>query len=259
MKFISLPHRSIGISLFLIYMLCTASAFAAADPEAYDVVKRAWEHWRGLSSYSEMTMTIHRPDWERTMAMRIWTEGQSRSLVRVTEPKKDAGNGTLLIDRSMWTYSPKINRIIKIPSSMMNQSWMGSDFTNNDVSRSDNILDQYDHKLIDQYDLDGKRVNVIESIPHEDASVVWGREVLHVREDHVLMLQEFYDQEDRLVKSLRTLAVEEMGGRTIASQQRMQKVDAEHEWTEIKVSKAEYDISLDSNLFTRSNLRNPRE
>ncbi|MDJ0957560.1 MAG: outer membrane lipoprotein-sorting protein [Arenicellales bacterium] len=251
--------RSIAVLFSVICMLSTASVFAASDPEAYDIVKRAWEHWRGLSSYSEMTMTIHRTDWERTMAMRIWTEGQSRSLVRVTAPKKDAGNGTLLIDKSMWTYSPKINRIIKIPSSMMNQSWMGSDFTNNDVSRSDNILDQYDHRLIDQYDLDGKRVNVIESTPHEDASVVWGKEVLHVRDDHILMLQEFYDQEDQLVKSLRTLAVEEMGGRTIASQQRMQKVDAENEWTEIKVSEAKYDISLDSNLFTRSNLRNPRE
>lgn len=251
--------RLVASLLTLLSVLIGSTTFAASEPEAYGIVKRAWEHWRGLSSYSEMTMTIHRPDWERTMAMRIWTEGQSRSLVRVTSPKKDVGNGTLLIDKSMWTYSPKINRIIKIPSSMMNQSWMGSDFTNNDVSRSDNILDQYDHRLIDQYDMDGKQVSVIESIPHEDASVVWGREVLHVREDHIVMLQEFFDQDDRLVKSLRTLDVADMGGRTIASQQRMQKVETENEWTEIKVSKAKYDISLDSNLFTRSNLRNPRE
>ena len=257
-KYLSLVARAL-LMLPGILLANSTFVFAASEPDAYGIVKRAWEHWRGLSSYSEMAMTIHRPDWERTMAMRIWTEGQSRSLVRVTAPKKDAGNGTLLIDKSMWTYSPKINRIIKIPSSMMNQSWMGSDFTNNDVSRSDSILDEYDHKLIDQYDLDGKQINVIESIPHEDASVVWGKEVLHISEDHIVMLQEFFDQDNRLVKSLRTLAVADMGGRTVASHQRMQKVDIENEWTEIKVSDAQYDISLDSNLFTRSNLRNPRE
>lgn len=204
-------------------------------------------------------MTIHRPDWERAMSMQIWTEGQSRSLVRVTAPKRDAGNGTLLLDKSMWTYSPKINRIIKIPSSMMNQGWMGSDFTNNDVSKSDNILDQYDHKLIDQYNQGGKQVYVIESIPHENASVVWGKEVLHVREDHIVMTHEFFDQDDRLVKSLRTLAVADLGGRTVASRQRMQKVATENEWTEIAVNTADYDIQLDQNMFTRSNLRNPRE
>ena len=83
-----------------------------------------------------MTMVIHRPDWERTMTMRAWTKGDDRSLVRVLEPRKDRGNGTLTDDNSMWSYSPKVNRVIKIPSSMMGQSWMGSDFSNKDVSRA---------------------------------------------------------------------------------------------------------------------------
>ena len=233
--------------------------FAGDEPNAYQIVKNARDHWRGLTSYSEMTMTIHRPDWERSMSMRVWTEGQSRSLVRVTAPKKDRGNGTLLVDKSMWIYSPKINRIIKIPSSMMNQSWMGSDFTNNDVSRADDILDQYDHSLIDQYEQDGKRVYVIESIPHDDAAVVWGREVMQISEDNILLAHEFFDQDGRLVKKLKTLAVAEMDGRVIASRQRMGKTDRDDEWTEIVVDHARYEISLDKNLFTRANLRNPRE
>lgn len=232
---------------------------AAGDTEAYDIIKRVWDQWRGLSSYSEMTMNIHRTDWDRTMSMHIWTEGDSRSLVRVTAPKRDAGNGTLLIDKSMWTYSPKINRIIKIPSSMMNQSWMGSDFTNNDVSRSDDILDQYDHRLIEQSELDGVAVSVVESIPHEDASVVWGKEILHISPDNVLMKHEFFDQDGRLVKTLRTLEVAEMDGRVIATQQRMYKAENPEEWTEIRVEAARYDLDLDRKLFSRANLRNPRE
>ncbi len=245
--------------IILALVVAAKTVDAASTEDAYAVVQKAWEHWRGLSSYSEVSMTIHRPDWERTMSMQVWTEGQSRSLVRVSAPKKDAGNGTLLIDQSMWTYSPKINRIIKIPSSMMNQSWMGSDFTNNDISKSDSILDQYDHELLEQYEAEGKPVSVVESIPHEDAPVVWGKEILHVRADHIIILHEFYDQDGILVKALRTLEVAQMGGRTIASRQRMQKVDSEGEWTEIAVSKAKYDVDLDAKLFTRANLRNPRQ
>jgi len=252
--------RAVAVIAFLVFLLPGIfNAVASDDPDAYLIVKKAWDHWRGLTSYSEMTMTIHRPAWERSMSMRVWTEDQSRSLVRITAPKKDAGNGTLLLDKSMWIYSPRINRIIKIPSSMMNQSWMGSDFSNNDVSRADDILDQYDHVLIDQYEQAGKHVYVIESTPHEDASVVWGKEVIRVSEDNIVLAHEFIDQNGRLVKSLRTLDTADMGGRIIASRQRMQKMDREGEWTEITVETARYDIPLDKNLFTRSNLRNPRE
>ncbi len=84
------------------------------------------------------------------MSMRSWTKGSKQSLVRITAPKKDAGNGTLMVDNSMWSYSPKVNRVIKVPSSMMGQSWMGSDFSNKDVSRADDIVDQYDHTLRQQ-------------------------------------------------------------------------------------------------------------
>jgi outer membrane lipoprotein-sorting protein len=160
---------------------------AAEITSARELVRAAMDHWRGINSYSEMTMTIHRPDWERSMSMRGWSEGDKLSLVRVTGPKKDAGNGTLLKDNDMWSYSPKINRIIKIPSSMMSQGWMGSDFSNKDISKSTDILDQYDHRLIDQAQEDGHTVYTIEAIPHEDAAIVWGKEILKIRDDFVIL------------------------------------------------------------------------
>ena len=95
------------------------SSSAAQESDATQLVRNAMDHWRGLTSHSNMTMIIHRPDWERTMTMESWSKGDKQSLVRVIEPRKDAGNGTLLDDNNMWTYTPKINRIIKVPSSMM--------------------------------------------------------------------------------------------------------------------------------------------
>ena len=193
------------------------------------------------------------------MSMRSWTQGDKQSLVRITEPRRDAGNGTLMMDNNMWSYSPKINRVIKVPSSMMNQTWMGSDFSNNDVSRSDDIVDQYEHTLLETSEQDGHEIYTIESVPHEEAAVVWGREVLRIRDDYVLIEQSYYDQDDELLQKLESLEIAERGGRVFATRQRMAKVDAEGEWTEITIDEMEFDVELSESIFTLSNLRNPRQ
>ncbi len=245
--------------LVLVFSLGLSLAASANEADATEIVRDAVNHWRGISSESVMTMVIHRPDWERSMTMRAWTKGEDHSLVRVLEPKKDRGNGTLTDDDNMWTFSPKVNRVIKIPSSMMGQSWMGSDFSNKDVARTDDIIDQYDHSILSVEEIDGVTVYEIESVPHEDAPVVWGREVLRIRDDHVVDTHRFYDQDGELVKKLESLEIGEMGGRVIALRQRMGKIDTPDEWTEIQVDSINYEVDLKDSLFTLSNLRNPRD
>ncbi len=249
---------------FWLLLLCFSGfvspvcADEVVTPEPKDLIRAAMDHWRGVTSYSDMTMTVHRSDWQRTMSMQTWTEGDKTSLVRVTEPKKDAGSGTLILDQNMWTYSPKINRIIKVPSSMMNQSWMGSDFSNKDISKSTDIIDQYEHRLINIAESEGHFFYTIESVPHEDAAVVWGKEVLVIRDDYVLMRQQFWDQDNILVKEMNALEVALMDGREIATRMRMNKVDAPDEWTDMSVNSVDFDVELAASLFTLSNLRNPR-
>jgi outer membrane lipoprotein-sorting protein len=245
--------------LLPLLLLALPAVSAGEERDATQIVRDAVNHWRGLTSYTEMTMVIHRPDWERSMTMQAWTKGDDRSLVRVMEPKKDRGNGTLTDDNSMWTFSPKINRVIKVPSSMMGQSWMGSDFSNKDISRADDIIDQYAHTILATSEEEGITVYRIESIPNEDAAVVWGSEVLTIREDHVVLEHAFFDQDGELVKTLRSLEIAEMGGRTIAKRQRMVKTDEPDEWTEIAVIDVQYELDLKDSVFTLSNLRNPRD
>lgn len=245
--------------LATLFSLLPAVALAQEVSDARSIVKGAIDHWRGVSSVAEMTMVIHRPDWERTMSMRAWTKGEKKSLVRVLAPKKDRGNGTLTDDNNLWSYSPRVNRVIKVPSSMMGQSWMGSDFSNKDIAKSDEIVDEYSHTLLSTEEVDGITVYEIESVPHEDAAVVWGREVLRVRDDYVLLSHSFFDQDGELVKKLETLAVATMGGRTIAQRQRMHEIETPDEYTEVSVDTVEYDVELSDSLFTLSNLRNPRD
>lgn len=236
-----------------------AIAVPTAAQEAETIVRQAMDHYRGQSSRADMTMTIHRPDWERSMRMQAWTSGDEKTLVRVTEPRKDAGNATLSVDNNMWTFSPSINRVIKVPSSMMGQNWMGSDFSNKDVSKSADIVSQYDHTLLATEEQDGHRVWVIQSVPHEEAAVVWGREVLRIRDDWVLLEQQFWSQDGKLVKTLSALEIEEMAGRPVATVMRMAKIDAPEEFSELLTHAVEFDLELADSLFTLSSLRNPRQ
>jgi outer membrane lipoprotein-sorting protein len=245
------------LSVFL--FLCSAMAQAAPPEDAAALVKAAIDYWRDVSSYSVVSMTIHRPDWERNMTLRIWTRGDKESLVRVIAPPKDAGNATLLLDNDMWSFTPKINRVIKIPSSMMNQSWMGSDFSNNDLAKADDLIEQYTHKLLGKESHDGHTVYVIESIPKEEAPVVWGREVVKIRDDWIMLEHAFYDQQNVLVKQLVTSEIKPMGGKLIAARERMQRLDRPGEWTEVVTREVRFGIPVAAGTFTLSNLRNPRE
>jgi len=250
--------NKIVVNFILIFSFGLSLPCSAETINAAAIIKAAMDQWRGTTSHSTMSMTIHRPDWERTMIMDAWTAGEKKSLVRVLEPKKDAGNGSLLIDNNMWSFSPKVNRVIKIPSSMMNQSWMGSDFSNKDVARSADIINQYIHTLIKTDSIEGHKVYTIQSIPKEDAPIVWGKEVLRIRDDFVMLEHTFYDQDMKEIKRMLTSKIGMMGGRMVAMQQRMAKLETQNEYTEIKILTAKFDIKIQDSIFTLSNLRNPR-
>ncbi len=249
------------IAYFLLSLaLAPASAFAqnADSPsDASAIVKRAVDYYRGEASVSRMDMIIHRPEWERTVTIKAWTRGQKDSLFHITAPPKDKGNGTLKKGREMWTFNPKVNRVIKLPPSMMSQSWMGSDFSNDDLAKSDAIVDDYEHSLESVQSSDGLKVFVIKSVPKPAAPVVWGMQKLHVREDNVLLKQEFFDEEMQPVKAMTGSEIQTMGGKLFPKRWRMQKTDADEEYTELVYHELEFLDGLPESLFTIASLKNP--
>lgn len=225
---------------------------------AQEVVKSALDRWRGKSSYAEVTMQIHRPDWQRTMSMKSWTQGLDKSLIRFTSPAKDAGNATLKRDQDMWIFTPKLQRVTKLPTSMMTQSWMGSDFSYNDLAKSDQILTQYHADINQVLQIDNYQVLTLTLIPKANAPIVWGKEELQIRSDFVLLQQTFYDQEMRAVKSMKTLKIEQTENRPYPSVMRMVRLDKPEQWTQIETTKMQFDMNLPNTLFTLSNLKSPR-
>lgn len=244
-------------SLYLATLvLCVSCAFA--DEAGRAIVKQAIEHSRDSSSHFRSSMTIHRPSWERKSVMEGWTKGNKLTLVRFIEPAKDAGNGSLTLDDEMWTYSPKVNRIIQVPPSMKAQSWMGSDFSYQDLSKADDIIDQYDHRIVGKETIDGMNATIVESIPHESAPVVWGKERLAIQDDGIMIRHGFYDQSGKLIKQVIAREIKVAGGKKIATVLRMENLEKADEWTEVQTQDVQWKIEIPDSYFTQSNLQNPR-
>jgi hypothetical protein len=127
---------------------------------------------RGESSYTVSTMNIVRPDWTRSMSMKSWIKRQDLSLVLVTAPAKDKGTSSLKRYREMWNWLPGIERVIKIAPSMLGQSWMGSDFTNDDLINQSSILVDYTNELLGSETFDDAGMWLIEATAKPDAPVV---------------------------------------------------------------------------------------
>lgn len=232
---------------------------ALADSEPKEIVRAAIDNWRGDSSYVEQTMTVHRPDWERSSTMVSITHGDKDAIVRFTEPARDEGNATLKLDRDMWVFTPRLNRVIKLPASMMAQSWMGSDFSYDDLSKTDTLLTDYDLAILSTEEMEGHNIYVIEALPHEDAPVVWGREVLRIRDDNVFLARDYYDQDNQLVKRMVAERIAPLDGRPYPIEMRMTDMEEDDHWTLIVTQAGTFDVEPPSFLFTQSNLRNPRD
>ncbi len=250
-------QRIVTIACFGTLALMGALAPAmAADATA--LVRAAFDNWRAKSSETTVTMTIHRPNWERHLTMTGWTRGDNEALVRFTAPAKDAGNATLKLKTATYIFNPKLNQVIKLPASMLAQSWMGSDFSYNDLSKAEDLLTAYTHKIIATAEASGHTVYTIEALPKPGAPVVWGKQVVKVRDDGIFLEETFFDQDMKAVRRMTTDKIGTLGGRIYPVVLTMHPVAKPGQWTRIDTTAGKFDLSLPDYIFTRSNLQNPR-
>lgn len=243
---------------FALFLALSPGLVSAQTPSAQTLIEGALNLWRGDTSYGVTEMIIHRPDWQREMRMEGWTRGMKDSLIRFTYPPKDVDNATLKLDNEMWIFTPKLNRVTKLPASMMTQSWMGSDFSYNDLAKTDQVLEYYQHQVIASETQGEHQVYTIEAIPKPQAPIVWGKEVAKIRDDFVMLENVFYDQAMQPVKKLETREIIQVSGKPFPSVMRITQFDKPDHWTEIRSSEIWLDIALPDYLFTLANLQRPR-
>ncbi len=230
-----------------------------SSQSAYEIVKKSQDVLYSKSSYTEMSMTIVKPKWQRKMSMKVWALEPDYALIYITEPARDRGTVTLKRKNEIWNWLPSVQKIIKIPPSMMNQSWMGSDFTNDDLVRASSYLDDYTHRLIGEENLNGYDCYKIESIPKPNVGVVWGKVVSYISKDGFMLLKtEFYDEENQLIKIFTGSNIKKFGDRKIPTHWEMIPVDKPGNKTILDYNRIEFDINIDESFFSQQNMTRVR-
>lgn len=211
--------QTLKISLIaLLFSFFISAPAQAQNMTAKEVVNKSFNLFLGKSSFSVMKMTIVRPTWSRSIEMQNWSLGTEYYITYITAPARDQGEVFMKYDKDMWNYIPAINRTIKIPPSMMMQSWMGSDFTNNDLMKQNSVVIDYTHKFLGSEKIDGYDCYLIGLNPLPDAAVVWGSIKMWIAKKNLNTLKvEYYDTHGKLVKTEEASNLKMLGGRLLPS------------------------------------------
>ncbi len=257
----TMKTKNILILAFLVGTALSGRGFlwAQSDPTAREIIDRANQLMRGNSSYAEMTMKIIRPKWERTLSFKAWSKGTDYSLIYITEPAKEKGQVFLKREKEMWNWVPSIERMIKIPPSMMMQSWMGSDMTNDDLVKESSIVEDYNHTLIGSETIEGYDCYKILLEPHEDAPVVWGKIISWIsREEYFTLKNEYYDEDGYLVNREILSKIKNVGDRVIPTHFEIIPVEKEDQKTTMEFTHVKFNVPIGDDFFSIQNMRRIR-
>ena len=244
-----------GLLLAVILSTFTVISSPVESIDVKEIVREVDRLYRSTFSYSEIEMEIVTPHWQRTLSMQAWTQGMEKTFIRITAPDKEKGMATLRIKNEMWNYLPKTNKVIKIPPSMMMSSWMGSDFTNDDLVKEFSLFDDFSYQQIPS-EKGSEDTIYINCIPRPDLPIVWHNIVIAIRkEDHLPVWQKYYDDKGQLMRILYYSDVKKFGTRTLPASMEMIPQNKEGQKTVIRYLTLDFDRKINPEVFTLRNLR----
>ncbi len=220
-------------------------------------IKHFEDLYRSDSSIAQMTLTVTKPRRTRTLTMKTWTRGQDRALVIIQSPAKEKGMATLKVDKNLWNFLPRIKRTIRIPPSMMQASWMGSDFTNDDVVREASLSDDYTYRLVGPSPKPSGWLIRFEAKPKMVG--LWKRIELILCPDGTLPLAaKYYDRKDRLARTLTWQDVKIIDGKNIPTRMTLIPEDKKANKTEMVYTSIRFNANVPDRTFSLSELERAR-
>jgi len=235
------------IIVLMLFSLIKLLAFSANE-----IIKGVEHNIQSDSGYSKITMIVTTSRGERSMKMESWNRGNEKSFIRILYPKQNRGITFLKVNTTMWQYVPKIEKTIKIPSSMMMQSWMGSDFTNDDITKESSIVDDY-NAIISKED---NILYILTLIPKEDAAVVWGKIIMTIQKEHFIPIKAIYYDEDGVEKRILEYSdIKVVGSRYFPSVMTLLPSEKDKNKTIVIMDKIDFDAEIDDSRFTKSALK----
>jgi len=242
----------------IICVLLVAMPIFTAAQDATEIVRKAENLLKGdKTSYSEMTMQIVRPKYTRTIEFKSWSDAQSEnSLTLITAPAKEKGQSFMRMGNNMWSWNPDIQRLIKMPTSMMSQGWMGSDFSNDDVLKESSLVKDFTHKLLGTETVSSLMCYKIELTPLANASVVWGKVMIWIStDDSFEMKVQFFDEDNILVKTHTSAEIKTFDGHKLPSVMEIVPADKPENKTVVTIKTIKFNVAIAKNFFSQQNMK----
>lgn len=248
------------LSLQVLFVLSAFQYAAAQQLSATDVIRKADEKLNGeKSGYSVMTMTVIRPTWQRTVEIKSWSLGDDYALALITAPAREKGQTFLKRGSEMWSWNPVINRLIKLPPSMMSQGWMGSDYTNDDILRESSVVNDYTHTFEGEEEVEGRLCHRIKLTARADAEVIWGHQMWWVdKKEYIVLKTELYDEDGYLVRTERGMELKSFEGRILPSLIELVPEENEGNKTLLRINEMKFNIDIAESFFSQQNMKSIR-
>jgi len=246
-------------TLMACFMIIAFPNIQVRAQTAVQIVQKSIDLLNGKSSQATIQMTIVRPKYARSLEMKTWSSGNDYFMVYITSPAQEKGQVFMKRETDMWNWIPKISRMIKIPPSMMSQSWMGSDFTNNDLVKVNSLAVDYTHSMLGEEEIEGYDCYKIELIPTLESPVVWGKVNMWIsKEEYFQMRMEYYDEDMELVNLMEASDVKQFGDRMLPSKMVMIPVKKDGQQTMMVTLEQSFDVAIDSEFFSQQNMKRVR-
>ena len=226
---------------------------AQTAPDVDAVLDHLDDLYRASSSHAVMTMRVERARGTRELTLESWSRGMDDALIVIRAPAREEGTATLMTDDGLWNYAPRADRLIRIPSGLLSESWMGSHFTNDDLLRETSYREDYSAEA-DWVDEGDERALRITLTPRPEAPVVYTRVEFWLDERWVPSRTDYFDGDD-LVRTMRYSDVAEVSGRLLPLTLTVIPTDTPSERTVVIYHTLELDVDVEGDLFTRRGLR----
>ena len=248
-----------GLILAVCLMIAVIPVRPLSAQSAVEIVQKSIDLINGQSSQATITMTITRPKYSRSLEMKTWSADNDYFMVYITSPAQEKGQVFMKRETDMWNWIPKISRMIKIPPSMMSQSWMGSDFTNDDLVKVNSLAVDYTHSIKGEEVIEGYECYIIELIPTPESPVVWGKVNLWIAKRESFQLKmEYYDEDMDLVNLMEASDVKQFGDRMLPSRMVMKPVKKEGQQTMMVTSEQSFNVDINEEFFSQQNMKKVR-
>lgn len=240
----------------LIYFFALTCPFTSHSQNATEIVRRADAKMRGKTMQAEMVIRTVRPTWTREMTVKTWALGTQYSMILIKSPQKDEGISFLKRKKEVWNWMPVLERTIKLPPSMMSQSWMGTDFNNDDLVRESSVLEDYTHSFLNDTTIGDRVCYKILMKPKPESAIVWDKVIVSIdKKDYLELNSLFYDEDGELVNIMNATDIKMMDNRLIPTRMEMIPADKRNQKTELIYKQILYDRPLEESFFAIENMK----